>query len=187
MLAAWIQSVDLSYRVGKKTIGLKQMQLQGSSHTESLSNWQNEGEKGFLHSVCGVLVSQSPWVQYVCQPWLTGQTALRQGRVFADTISRVSRNVKCSFCWAICASGWQLSFWSMLGVCFRQKCQRLPHQTDAPGMSQVFGRNEKHQYSVPDIFDGTGQQGDMVSEKLDHDIWVQRTGKEKPEFFSCGV
>lgn len=56
--------------------------------------------------------------------------------------------------------------WSIL----RQKCQRLPHQTDAPGMSQVFGRNEKYQYSVPDIFDGTGQQGDMVSEKLDHDI-----------------
>lgn len=47
MLAVHIQSVDLSYHVGKRTIGLKRMQLQGSSHTESLSNWQNEGGKGF--------------------------------------------------------------------------------------------------------------------------------------------
>lgn len=47
MLAAHIQSVDLSYHVGKKTIGLKRMRLQGSSHTESLSNWQNEEGKGF--------------------------------------------------------------------------------------------------------------------------------------------
>lgn len=42
MLAAHIQSVDLSYHVGKKTRGLKQLQLQGSLHTESLSNWQKE-------------------------------------------------------------------------------------------------------------------------------------------------
>lgn len=97
MLAAHIQSVDLSYHVSKRTIGLKRMQLQGSSHTESLSNWQNEGGGRFLHSVCRVLVSQSPWVQYVCQPWLTGQAAFRQGRVFADTMNRVFRNVKCFF------------------------------------------------------------------------------------------
>ena len=58
----------------------------------------------------------------------------------------------------------------MLRVCFRRKCPRLPHQTDAPGMSQVSGRNEKYQYSFPDIFGGMGHEGHMVSKKLDHDI-----------------
>lgn len=64
-LAAHIQSADLNYHVGKKTTGLKQMQLQGSLHIESLSNWQKEEKKVSAFNLWGFGQSKPMGAVYV--------------------------------------------------------------------------------------------------------------------------
>lgn len=105
--------------------------LQGSLHTVRLSGQRKW--KWFPYSTCGILASQSPWVEDMCQPCQTAQTAIRLDGVFVECWEEELGNIKCSYyCQKIHASlSWQFSSWSKLGMCFNRKCQ-------AAGMEQML-------------------------------------------------